>query len=59
MEAKEILTDKQTEKRALGRPRHGWEETFRTDLKEIGINTRKWVDSAQARNYWRALVSAA
>jgi hypothetical protein len=25
------------------------------DLKEIGINTRNWVDSAQNRDYWRAL----
>ena len=24
------------------------------DLKEIGINTSNWVDSAQDRNYWRA-----
>ena len=29
------------------------------DLKEIGINTRNWVDSAQGRNYWKALVNAA
>ena len=29
------------------------------DLKEIGINTRNWVDSAQARDNWRALVNAA
>jgi hypothetical protein len=27
------------------------------DLKEIGINTRNWVDSAE--DYWRALVNAA
>ena len=27
------------------------------DLKEIGINTRNWVDSAQDRDYWRALVN--
>ena len=25
------------------------------DLKEIGINARNWVDSAQDRDYWRAL----
>ena len=24
------------------------------DLKEIGINTRDWVDYAQDRDYWRA-----
>jgi hypothetical protein len=29
------------------------------DLKEIGINTTSWVDSAQDRDYWRALVNAA
>ena len=29
------------------------------DLKEIGVNTRNWVDSAQDRDYWRALVNAA
>ena len=27
------------------------------DLKEIGVNTKKWVDYAQDRNYWRALVN--
>ena len=29
------------------------------DLKKIGINTRNWSDSAQCRDYWRALVNAA
>ena len=29
------------------------------DLEEIGINEVNWVDSAQDRNYWRALVNAA
>ena len=29
------------------------------NLKEIGINTRNWVDSTQDRNYWRSLVNAA
>ena len=29
------------------------------DLEEIGINAGNWVDSAQDRNYWRALVNAA
>jgi hypothetical protein len=27
------------------------------DLKEIGINIGNWVDSAQNRDYWRALVN--
>ena len=29
------------------------------DLKEIGINTRNWVDSAKDRDYWRVLVNVA
>jgi len=29
------------------------------DLKDIGINTRKWVDSAQDRYYWRPVMNAA
>ena len=28
------------------------------DLEEIGISAGDWVDSAQDRNYWRALVNA-
>ena len=29
------------------------------DLKEIGINTKNWVDSAQDKDYWRVLVNEA
>ena len=38
--------------------RRRWEENIRMDLGEIGINAENWVDSAQDRNYWRALVNA-
>ena len=34
-------------KRPLGRDRLRWEENIRMDLKEIGINTKNWVDSYQ------------
>ena len=54
-----ILTGKPTGKRPLGRPRHRWEENIRIGLKEIGINMRNWVDSAQNRDYWRAVVNVA
>ena len=53
-----ILTGKRKEKRPLGRPRRRWEDNIRMDLKEICINVGNWVDSAQDRNYWRALVNA-
>ena len=54
-----ILTGKPKGKRPLGRPRRRWEDNIRMDLEEIGINAGNWVDSAQDRNYWRALVNAA
>ena len=54
-----ILTGKPTGKRPLVRPRRRWEDNVRIDLEEIGINGGNWVDSAQDRNYWRALVNAA
>ena len=41
------------------RPRRRWEDNIRMDLKEIGTSTRNWVDSAQDKDYWRALVNAA
>ena len=54
-----ILTGTPTGKRPLGRHRRTWEDNIRMDIKEIGINTRNLVDSAQDRDYWRALVNAA
>ena len=54
-----IVTGKPTGKIPLGRPRHSWEDNMRIDLKEIGINMRNWVGSAQDRDYWRDLVNAA
>ena len=50
-----IFTSKPTGKRPLGRPRRRWEDNIRMDLEVIGNR----VDSAQDRNYWRALVNAA
>ena len=54
-----MLTDTPTGKRPLGRPWLRWEDNNTTALKEIGDNVRNWVDSAQRRVYWRALVNAA
>ena len=54
-----ILTVKPTGNRPLGRPRRRWEDNIRMDLEEIGINAGNWVDSAQDRNCWRALMNAA
>ena len=42
----------------LARPRRRWEDNIRMNFKEISINTRDWIDSAQDRDYSRALVNA-
>jgi hypothetical protein len=42
----------------LGRSRRRWEDNIRMDLEDIVINAENWVNSAQDRNYWRALVYA-
>ena len=54
-----ILTGKPTGKIPLGRPRRRWEDNIRMNLEGISISARNWADSAQDRNYWRALVNAA
>ena len=51
------LTGKPTGNRPLGRPRRNWEDNIRMDLKEIDIVSRNLVDSAQGRDYCRALVN--
>ena len=45
-------------KETLRRPRHRWKEHIKIELKEIGINTRNWVDSAQ-EGFTGVLVNAA
>ena len=45
------LTGTPTGKILLGRPKRKWEDNIRMDLKEIGINTRNWVDLTQDRYY--------
>ena len=57
--AVKLLTGTPKEKRSLGRPRRRREDHIRMDLKEIGINMRNWIDSAQDMVYWRAAVNAA
>ena len=44
-------------KRALGRPRHRWEDNIKMDLQEVGWRGKDWIDLAQDRNRWQALVN--
>ena len=54
-----MLTGKLKGKKLLWSPRRRWEDDIKMGLKQIGISTRNWVDSAQDLDYWRALVNAA
>ena len=45
-----ILTSTPTGKRPLGRRRRKWKNIIKMGLKEIGVNTSNWVDSAQGRD---------
>jgi hypothetical protein len=44
-------------KRPLGRPIHKWVDNIKMDLGEIGWDGRDWIDLAQDRDQWRALVN--
>ena len=43
-------------KRALGRPRHRWEDNIKMDLREVGCDPADWMVLAEDRDHWRAYV---
>jgi hypothetical protein len=51
-----ILAGKPEGNRPLGRPRRRWEDNIKMDLREIGWVDMDWIDLAQDRDQWRALV---
>jgi hypothetical protein len=51
------LVGKPEGKRPLGRPRRRWVDNSKTDLREINWNGMYWIDLAQDRDQWRALVN--
>ena len=52
-----VLVRKPEGRRPLGRPRRRWEDNIKTDLEEVGRGCGDWVELAQDRDRWRALVS--
>ena len=44
--------------RPLGRPKRRWEDNIKMDLQEVGCEGVDWIDVAQDRERWRALVNA-
>jgi hypothetical protein len=52
-----ILVGKPEGKRPPGRPRCGWVDNIKIDLTQIGWGGMDWIDLAQHRDQWRALVN--
>ena len=52
-----ILVRKLEEKRPLGRPRRRREDNIKMDFQEVGGGCGDWMELAQDRDRWRALVS--
>ena len=53
-----VLVGKPEGKRPLGRTRHRWENNIKMDLQEVGRGRGEWMELAQDRDSWRALVGA-
>ena len=52
-----VLVGKPEGRRPLGRPRLRWEDNVKTDLQEVGGGFGNWMELAQDRDRWWALVS--
>jgi hypothetical protein len=52
-----VLLGKPEGKRTLGRPRRNWEDNITMDLQELGCGGMDWIELAQDRDWWRALVN--
>jgi hypothetical protein len=56
-DAYKALVGKPEGRRPLGRPRRRWKNNIKIDLREVRWGNRDWIDLAQERNRWRALVN--
>ena len=54
-----VLVGKPEGKRPLGRPRRRWEDNIKMDLQDVGRGCGDWMELAQDRDRWLALVSTA
>ena len=52
-----FLVGKHEGKRPLGRPRRRWDDNIKMDFQKVGRGCGDWMELAQDRDKWRALVS--
>jgi len=53
-----VLVGKPEGKRPPGRPKRRWVDNIKMDLLEVGCECMDWIELAQDRDRWRALVNA-
>jgi hypothetical protein len=53
-----VLLGKPEGQRPLGRPMRGWEDNIKMDLQEVECVGVNWIELAQDRDRWQALVNA-
>ena len=53
-----VLVGKPEGKRPLGRPWRRWKDNIKMDLQEVGCEGMDWIELAQDRDRWQALVNA-
>jgi hypothetical protein len=52
-----VMVGRPEDKRPLGRPRRRWKDNIKMDLQEVGWGCGDWMEVAQDRDRWQALVN--